>query len=93
MVAHTLMVSPVLEQGAVSVSTYLPCVDNWYNYYNFARIGCGWQSLSAPIDVLPINMRGGYIIPHYYASETTKETSKNSMYLLVPLDKNNAAQV
>jgi len=59
-----LLVAPVTEQGAQSRSVYLPAGSDWYNFWTNERVH-GGQTLRvpAPIDVIPVFVRAGSILP------------------------------
>ncbi|MFP5234156.1 MAG: TIM-barrel domain-containing protein [Acidobacteriota bacterium] len=58
------LVAPVTEQGATSRTVYLPAGTDWYNYWTNERLK-GGQTITAqaPIDVLPLFVRAGSILP------------------------------
>ncbi|XP_004363327.2 alpha-glucosidase [Capsaspora owczarzaki ATCC 30864] len=91
-----LLASPVLTQGATSVSAYFPAAV-WYDFYNGAPLGNAnsgsWVTLDAPIDKIPLSIRGGHIIPmqNPNGALTTADTRTQPYQLLVALDANNTA--
>lgn len=88
-----ILVSPVLTEGAVTVSAYLP-KGRWYDYYTHAQVSSSGQtySLSAPLEVLPLHYRGGAIVLAHYPAYTTAATRRNNFYLTVALDDAGAAK-
>ncbi|KAN0034008.1 hypothetical protein ACTFIV_000488 [Dictyostelium citrinum] len=65
LVGTSLMVSPVLTQGATTVNAYFPN-DIWYEYGangSLVQSVGTYQTLDAPFDVINVHMRGGNIIP------------------------------
>jgi alpha-D-xyloside xylohydrolase len=58
-----VMVSPVTEPGAVSRSVYLPGKAAWYDFWTGRKLVGRRISAPAPIDVLPLAVRAGAIIP------------------------------
>lgn len=64
MYGSALLVAPVTEQGATTRPVYLPAGTDWYNYWTNERLH-GGQTIeaSAPIDVLPLFVRAGSILP------------------------------
>jgi alpha-D-xyloside xylohydrolase len=64
MFGPALLVAPVSEQGATRRSVYLPAGCDWYNYWTNERLK-GGQTITAdaPIDTIPLFVRGGSIIP------------------------------
>lgn len=88
LVGPSLMASPVLDQDATSVSAYFPS-GIWYDYYTGKAINGDQQfvTLDAPIDFLPLHVRGGFIIPkHMNPQLTTWETRQQPFELLVALN-------
>lgn len=60
----SLLVAPVVEQGASSRQVYLPEGCSWYNYWTDQKIQGGQTiTVSAPIDVLPLFVKEGSILP------------------------------
>uniref|UniRef100_A0A914EBC2 P-type domain-containing protein n=1 Tax=Acrobeloides nanus TaxID=290746 RepID=A0A914EBC2_9BILA len=90
-----LMIAPVLYQGAVTVDVYLPSEAIWYSLYDYfygTQISTGHQTFTAPWDYLiPVFVRGGYILPRQRPSTTTVASRLNEFQLLVALDANSQA--
>jgi alpha-D-xyloside xylohydrolase len=64
MFGPALLVAPVTEQGAQSRTVYLPAGTDWYNFWTNEKIGGGRTvHVSAPIDVIPVFVRAGSILP------------------------------
>lgn len=64
MVGPALLITPVLTQGATSVSGYFPA-GLWYDWWTGASyiLGPATQTIDAPLNVIPVHMRGGQMIP------------------------------
>jgi alpha-glucosidase/alpha-D-xyloside xylohydrolase len=64
MYGRAFLVAPVTEQGATRRAVYLPAGCDWYNYWTNERLH-GGQTIAAdaPIDVLPLFVRAGSIVP------------------------------
>ena len=64
MYGSAFLVAPVSEQGATHRTVYLPAGCDWYNYWTNERLH-GGQSIvvDAPIDILPLFVRAGSIVP------------------------------
>ena len=64
LIGPSIMISPVTDDGARQVQAYIPS-STWYDYYNGSRISVQGQyiTLNAPLDTIPILLRGGSIIP------------------------------
>ncbi len=64
MFGPAFLVAPVTTQGATSRSVYLPAGTDWYNYWTNQRYKGGQTiTVAAPIDVLPLFVRAGSIVP------------------------------
>ncbi|XP_012261340.2 lysosomal alpha-glucosidase-like [Athalia rosae] len=83
----SLMVIPVLEENAVQVTAYIPR-GPWYDFYSKAFIfSTGkYVTLNAPLDTIPLMIRGGSILPAQTPNVTTTLSRKNKFELLVALD-------
>ena len=94
MVGDSILVSPVLIEGATTVDAYFPN-DIWYDYYTGDQVQVAtngsWITLSAPITKIPIHLRGGTIIPTQLPALATTESRKNPFILLVQLNTANRA--
>lgn len=87
MVGSALLISPVLDNGARQVNAYFPEGD-WYDYFTGIEVeGTGrWHTLPAPIDHIPVHIRGGYIVPRQAPALTTRDARKNPFNILVALN-------
>ncbi|KAI9697516.1 MAG: hypothetical protein M1820_007782 [Bogoriella megaspora] len=57
-----LLVKPVTTEGAESTSVYLADEETYYDYWTFKPLkGKGSHEVAAPLDSLPLFMRGGHI--------------------------------
>ncbi|RZF43849.1 hypothetical protein LSTR_LSTR013314 [Laodelphax striatellus] len=79
---------PVLEEGMTYVKGYFPKC-RWFNYYNFEElVNHGPEiSISAPMDTIPVFLRGGRIVPTQEPNVTIALSRKNSFGLLVVPDE------
>ncbi|CAL8092226.1 unnamed protein product [Calicophoron daubneyi] len=86
MLGSSLMIVPVLEDGARSVDCYIPSGE-WYNLFTGERIrGTGsHMQLDAPFHRIPVLVRGGSVIPLQNSTETTSIARKKGFDLLVVL--------
>ncbi|XP_034184315.1 lysosomal alpha-glucosidase [Osmia lignaria lignaria] len=82
-----LMIVPVLEENKVKVRGYLPR-GLWYDFYTKKASFCmgKYYTLNAPLDVIPLMIRGGSILPVQKAANTTTYSRKNKLELLITLD-------
>eukprot|EP00731_Ephydatia_muelleri_P031502 Em0023g9a len=88
LVGSGLLISPVLQQGATSVSAYFPA-GKWYDWYSHEVVssaGGETKELPTPIDHIQIQVRGGTVIPLQSPALTTAASRSNSFSLLVALD-------
>lgn len=64
MYGPAFLVAPVTEQGATQRRVYLPAGSDWYNYWTNERLHGGQTiTVDAPIDILPLFVRAGSIVP------------------------------
>ncbi|KAJ8037783.1 Lysosomal alpha-glucosidase [Holothuria leucospilota] len=79
----SLLISPVLEQGATSVESVLPA-GVWYDFYNgTALLATKTQNftLDAPLDKINLHLREGSILPLQKPNTTTYASRKNGFEL------------
>jgi alpha-D-xyloside xylohydrolase len=77
MFGPALLVAPVTEQGVTSRSVYLPAGADWYNFWTNERVHGGQTiSVAAPIDVIPLFVRAGSILPLGEPVESTNEKQR-----------------
>jgi len=87
MIGYSLMISPVVEEGAVTVVAYFPKAV-WYDYWTLGPVHYeGNVTLSAPIDHVNIHIRGGHIIPTQTPEYSVEDTSNTPFQLLVALNE------
>lgn len=64
MFGPAFLVAPVTEQGRESREVYLPAGSEWYNYWTNEKLAGGQTvTVAAPIDVIPLFVRAGSIVP------------------------------
>uniref|UniRef100_A0A4W6DT06 Lysosomal alpha-glucosidase n=1 Tax=Lates calcarifer TaxID=8187 RepID=A0A4W6DT06_LATCA len=82
----SLLISPVLEQGAVELAAYLP-PGTWYSLHNGQPFYSKGQYLllPAPLDTINIHVREGHIIPQQEPALTTTASRRNAFSLTVAL--------
>jgi alpha-D-xyloside xylohydrolase len=74
MFGPALLVAPVVEQGRTTREVYLPAGTDWYNFWTNERLKGGQTvTVAAPIDVLPLFVRAGSIVPMGAAVKSTNE--------------------
>jgi alpha-glucosidase (family GH31 glycosyl hydrolase) len=72
LVGSHMMIAPVTDDGRRNIQVYFPS-SYWYNYYTGLLIKGEQQFLTieAPLEMIPIFLRGGAILPTQgYASNT-----------------------
>jgi len=89
-----MLITPVVVEGASTVSGYFP-PGQWYSIYdiNYGRLQtAGMNTLTAPTTALiPVHVRGGYILPRQAANITTTSSKVNPFELLIALDSTKTA--
>lgn len=75
LVGASLMIAPVTDEGAQHVQVYIPSAD-WFNFYTGVRYlyAKRFVNLSAPLETIPILLRGGSIIPTQHYANNTKDS-------------------
>ena len=74
MFGPALLIAPVTEQGRTTRDVYLPAGTDWYNFWTNERVRGGQTiTVKAPIDIIPIFVRAGSIIPLGAPVESTNE--------------------
>lgn len=88
-----LLVTPVLKQGAETVSAYIPDA-TWYDYETGEKRPWRKQRIDMylPADKIGLHLRGGYIIPTQEPAVTTTASRKNPLGLIIALDENQTAK-
>src|SRR5262249_34715677 len=87
----SLLIAPVIYENQVNKSLYLPTTERWFNYYTGEEQTNGSITVSAPLDFIPLYLRGGAIIPHQQSAMNTVESRKKPMYLIIALDQKQSA--
>jgi alpha-D-xyloside xylohydrolase len=77
MFGPAFLVAPVYKQGETARKVYLPAGTDWYNYWTNQRFQGGQTvTVDAPIDILPLFVRAGSIIPEGTPIESTDDVQK-----------------
>ncbi|MDD4426195.1 MAG: glycoside hydrolase family 31 protein [Mariniphaga sp.] len=64
MFGHELLVCPVTDPGAVNRIVYLPKENHWFDFWTGKRYEGGQEIMAdAPVDILPLFVKAGSIIP------------------------------
>ena len=75
LIGPNVMIAPVTDDGARQVDVYVPST-HWYQYGTGARIPYQRQfvRLAAPLDTIPILLRGGSILPTQEFANNTQQS-------------------
>ena len=85
MFGPSLLVAPVTEQGVTSRQVYLPKGVEWYNYWTNERVHGGQTiTVDAPIDVIPLFVKAGSILPLGESVESTNERQRVATLRVYP---------
>jgi alpha-glucosidase len=94
----SIMVTPVLEQGASSVNGVFPGLaqgEIWYDWYTQSAItgvSPGQNvTIPAPLGHIPVYVRGGSVLPMQEPGYTTQASRNNPWGVLVALNKEGTA--
>lgn len=95
-----VMVTPVLEQGAVTVAGVFPGAGDgvtvWYDWYDRTAVTGAARgqniTIDAPLGHIPVFVRGGNVVPTQQPGMTTEASRRNPWGLLVALDRLGAAE-
>jgi alpha-D-xyloside xylohydrolase len=85
MFGPALLVAPVTEQGMTTREVYLPAGADWYNFWTNERMHGGQTiTVAAPIDVIPLFVRAGSVLPLGEAVESTNERQRIATLRVYP---------
>jgi alpha-glucosidase (family GH31 glycosyl hydrolase) len=93
LIGSTIMIAPVTDEGAKQVEVYIPSSD-WFNYYTGEQYlySKRFLNISAPLDTIPILLKGGSIIPIQEYGNNTKYSRKNPFSLIIILNSHGNAE-
>ena len=88
----SLLIAPVIYEDHLNKSLYLPATERWFDYYTGAeQILRGQITVPAPLDFVPLYIRGGAILPHQESAINAVASRKKPLYLIVALDQEQSA--
>ncbi|CAF3950314.1 unnamed protein product, partial [Rotaria sp. Silwood2] len=93
LIGANIMIAPVTDENARQVQIYIPSTE-WYNYETGDQYLYQKQfiNISAPLDTIPILLRGGSIIPTQEYANNTKHSRENPFGLIIILNKTGNAE-
>ena len=85
MFGPSLLIAPVTEQGRITRDVYLPAGTDWFNFWTNERVHGGQSiTVNAPIDIIPILVKAGAILPLGSPVESTNEAQKIASFRVYP---------
>lgn len=85
MFGPAFLVAPVTEQGMTIRNVYLPAGADWYSFWTNQRYHGGeLVKVDAPIDVIPLFVRAGSIVPFGSEIESTAQEQKIAKVRVYP---------
>ncbi|KAJ2234710.1 hypothetical protein H4R99_001905 [Coemansia sp. RSA 1722] len=92
LIGDGILISPVLQKGAVSVDAFFPS-GRWYDWYTYVEVAGSDANitLDAPLEHVNVHIRGGKIVPIQPSALTTAEAREHDYSLLVATDYHGTA--
>ncbi|KAI1747686.1 glycoside hydrolase family 31 protein [Xylaria castorea] len=81
-----ILVKPVVEQGKTTEDLYIPDSEVYYDYFTYQRLSTSQGkalTVDAPIESIPVLMRGGHIFPRRDIPRRSVQLMKFDDYTLV----------
>ncbi|CAK4085799.1 unnamed protein product [Aphanomyces euteiches] len=88
LLGSALLVSPAIQLNQRQVNAYLPANSSWYDLWTGVQVKASLLprvTLDVPLNVVPVHIRGGSIVPMQLPNTTTTESRKNPFRLVVAL--------
>ncbi|CAI4219322.1 unnamed protein product [Parascedosporium putredinis] len=98
LVGPAILVTPVLVKGATTVDGVFPGSGSgtvWYDWYTLNKVQASRGenvTLSAPVEHIPVHVRGGHVVALQEPGMTTRESRQGAWELIVALDGAGSAQ-
>lgn len=79
-----ILTKPVVTEGATSTDVYFSDDELYYDYFDYTIYpGDGYQTVDAPLDKIPVFLRGGHIIPRRDRPRRSSKLMKWDPFTLV----------
>lgn len=87
-----LLISPVLQEGAVEVEAYFPNA-RFFNYFSGAEETSRGETITipTPMESINVHVRGGKVLPTQEPAVNTELSRQNPLGLIVALDEDGAS--
>jgi alpha-glucosidase len=92
LLGSSLLITPVLAQGATSVDGVFPGIGKgevWYDWYNQSAVSASPGqnvTIDAPLGHIPVYIRGGSVLPTQEAALTTAASRRNPWGVIAALN-------
>jgi len=84
MFGESIMVCPVTDSGATSRNVYLPAGSDWFNFWTGEKLAGGQTiTANAPIDIIPLFVKSGSILPMGSVMQYSSEKNNDSLELRI----------
>ena len=85
MFGPSILVAPVTEQGRTSREVYLPAGTDWYNFWTNEKLHGGQRiTVAAPIEIIPLFVKAGSILPLGAPVENTNDLQQIAKLRVYP---------
>ncbi|CAF1064253.1 unnamed protein product [Rotaria sordida] len=90
----SLLIAPVIYKNQITKNSYLPPSPvRWYDYYTGQeQTKLENVTVDAPLDYIPLFIKGGSILPTQQYALNTNLSRQNLMSLIIALDQNQTAR-
>ncbi|KAI9594653.1 neutral alpha-glucosidase AB [Syncephalis fuscata] len=93
MLGRDLLICPVTQSNAAFINVVLPGSEPWYDYFTMVKYLPGQLQAAAPLNRIPVYIRGGSIISTRQRIRSASTLMKDDPFtLIVALDNNGTAQ-